>query len=515
MIGIFTEVIYWSLTSMVPSTLGIMVPLAGAFWIFKVREKSAAEGKLFELGREIANLIQSKEIRGPIEGVSYSYIDKAQYKIGEKNREKAMKILLNKYLHLQSFRKNSTEEEEIEAANIVVAIATERVQALTPSTVNWSGKGSFYSPSGEDIKTRDSHFPFGTKLYRHWIGKFGDIYNDLWAITTSRRFFVANFSKQYENTPIGIDEMFVGKWLDEIDERIKKIHPIHAKLLTQLQIIDTQVDLPRFRRDIAFLAFYASLLSLVGYFVPRLAYLADPSSLGIFIWLSLATFLAYSLIAIRVIAAVQPVKEKDVQRELFMPKLTRELKDMEKRCMRYRPHVINDILSMNSDLKLSKTLHRTLLSLVDKIQKFNDCASIFYSEAETLIEPTRNDFKTIHITQKGFGIDLLDLIDTDFNLGETRSIIMKENYSFFISHKEMHSTHEIFTVNLPELSRERRLDLYVRLDSLRMSLLGLSSCRSSISALRELQECRSNAQGLLEKSYSRMRVKDWLAHISS
>jgi len=53
---IIIEIIYFSLTNVVPSTIAILIPLAGAFWIFKVREKTAAEGKIFELGREIANI---------------------------------------------------------------------------------------------------------------------------------------------------------------------------------------------------------------------------------------------------------------------------------------------------------------------------------------------------------------------------------------------------------------------------------------------------------------------------
>lgn len=64
---IIKEIIYSSLTNIVPSALAILVPLVGAFWIFKIREKTVAEGKIFELGREIANIFQSKEIRGPID----------------------------------------------------------------------------------------------------------------------------------------------------------------------------------------------------------------------------------------------------------------------------------------------------------------------------------------------------------------------------------------------------------------------------------------------------------------
>lgn len=512
---ILTEVIYWSLTSIVPSTVAIMAPLVGAFWIFKVREKTVAEGKIFELGREIANIIQSKEIRGPIEGISYGYIDNAQYKIDEKNRERATKEILHKYLLFLKFSRDPSEEEKIEAVNIVVAVATERMQNLVPPTVNWTGKGNIYSPFGEGIETKDNYYPFGTKLYKQWIEKFGDIYNDLWAITTSRRSFLSTFLKQYIDSAIGVDEEFVNKWLDEIDERMRKIHPIHAKLLTQVQIIDTQIDLPRFGKDVVFLAFYGSLLSIAGYFLPRLIHMANLSSMEYVIWLSLATLLAYSLIAIRVIAAVQPFKEKSVQRAIFIPKLVNELKNMEKKCMRYKPHAINNILSMGSDLKLSSILTHTLLSLVDKIQKFNEHASILYKEAENLVEPIRKDFATIGKNQQGFSIELLNLASDDYDLEQVKSRIIKEEYNFSFSYEEASSSREIFTINLSALNRERRLDLCGRLDSLRASLQSLDSYRSSILALQDLQELRSTAQRLVEKTYNKSSKKDALTLASS
>ena len=173
---IIINIVYSSLTNVVPSTLSILVPLAGAFWIFKVREKTAAEGKIFEFGREIANLLQSKEIRGPIDGISYAYIDEGLHKSDEKNRDKAIKEMLRKYLYFYKFEEEPSEDEEREAADIVVAIATERIRSLVPPTVKWSGKGIAYSPYGEDIEIKDNYFPFGTKLYRQWIEKFSDIY---------------------------------------------------------------------------------------------------------------------------------------------------------------------------------------------------------------------------------------------------------------------------------------------------------------------------------------------------
>jgi hypothetical protein len=502
---ILAEVIYWSLTSIVPSTIAIMVPLVGAFWIFKVREKTVAEGKIFELGREIANIIQSKKIRGPIDGIFDVYIDKAQYKIDEKNRDRAVSKILRRYLFLEQFNNDPSEKEEMEAANIVVAVATERLQSLVPPTVSWTGKGFICSVYGEKIETKDNYFPFGTKLYRKWIEEFGDVYNDLWAIINSRRFFLSNFLKQCKDDVTGVDEKFVNKWLDEIDGIIEIIHPIHAKLLTQLQIIDTQIDLPRLGKDVVFLAFYGVLLSLVGYFLPRVIYLADLFSLECIIWLSLATLLTYSLVGIRVIAAVQPIKNKHAQREIFLPILMSELRGMEKKCMQYKPHTINNILSLTSDLKLPKNIIHALSLLVDKIEIFNDYSSILYKEAEALLESIRENLSTGQKNQQGFSIDLLNLASDDYDLREIKSRIMEEDYNFIFSYNEIDSSRDILTINLSELKEGSRLDLCDRLDFLRESFQSLSSYGPSMLALRELHECRSLAQELVEKNFDKSK----------
>jgi len=505
---IIKEIIYSSLTNIVPNTLAILVPLVGAFWIFKIREKTVAEGKIFELGREIANIFQSKEIRGPIDCISYVYIDKALHKIEEKNRERAIKEILREHLYCHKFGEDSTEEDEREAANIVVAVAAERLQSLIPSSVNWSGKGSIYNPHGEDIETKDNYFPFGTKLYRQWIERFGDIYNDLWTITNSRRFFIEKFLKRFENSSIDNNRKLVDNWLDEIDSRIKAIHPIHTKLLTQVQIIDTQINLSRLGKDIGFISFYGFLLLFSGFFAPKIIYLLDLSSLASLLNLTIATILSFLLVGIRVISAVQPVKEKNIQRKIFMPKLSGELESMEKLCMRYKPYVINDILSLDSDLKLSKQLKEDLTTLVDKIEAFNKYASILYMKTEEYIDSIKVEFETREENQQGFSIKTLDLASKEYELEDIKARIMKEDYNFIFSYEEIHSSRDIFKINLSELDRRKRLDLCERLDSLRLSIQSLSLYKTTTLALSELQESRKIALAQVEKSYNKKRQSD-------
>jgi len=408
---------------------------------------------------------------------------------------------LRKYLHLLRFGEKLLDEKEVEAAEIVVAIATERIQNLVPPSVNWTGKGFAYNPYGEDIKMKDNFFPFGTKLYRQWIEKFGDIYNDLWAITTSRRLFLGNFLKQLKGGRIPPNKESFNKWLDEIEERIKNIHPIHAKLLTQVHIIDTQVDLSRLGRDIFHITFYGALLSSVGYFVPRVIHLADLSSLNIILSLAIATMLSYVLIGIRIISAVRPVKEKDIQRKIFMPRLASELESMKRHCMRYKPYVINNILSLDSDLKLGRRLKKTLISLVAKIEIFNGYANALHKKIEKFSDPIKKEFETSRENKQEFGIEILSLANKGYDLEAIKARIMKEDCNFSFSYQEIHLTKNLFTINLSELNQKKRLALCDRLESLRVSIQALSLYKPTMLALTELQEYRCSAQELVENTY--------------
>ncbi len=495
------EIIYLSLTNVVPSTVAILVPLAGAFWIFKVREKTVTEGKIFELGREIGNILQSKNILGPIDAISYSYIDNARHKIAEKNREKALKQLLRTYLHYPMHDEEPLEVNLREAATIVVAVATERLQSLVPPTVNWSGKGCVHSSYGEEIGTKDSYFPFGTKLYRQWIEKFGDIYNDLWAITTSRRFFIENYLKGCEYNRIDIDRKFIENWLDEIDSRIKEIHPIHAKLLTQVQIIDTQIDLPRLRNDIGLVSLYGLLLTTTGFFAPKIIYMSGLVSIPILLLLTLSTILSYLLIGIRIISTAKPIKEKNIQRKIFLPRLSDELNSMKKRCMGYKPFVINDILSLGSDLKLSARLRKNLSTLVDNIETFNDYASILYRKTSELIDPIKRGFTTTKVNQQRISINILDLVSEDFYLEDIKLRIMGDNYNFIFSYEEIQSSRDIFTINLSELSENKRLELCECLEHIRKTIQTISIYKTTMLALSELQESRERSLVELDKLY--------------
>jgi hypothetical protein len=499
--NLIVDIFYTSLTSIVPKTLAILVPLAGAFWIFKVREKTASEGKIFEFGREISNIIQSKEVRGPIDGIAYSYIDEGLHKIEEKNRDKAITELLRQSLQYNMFQKKELEGGEANAASIIVAIAADRLNSLVPVTVKWTGKGSCYSSYGENIDLKDNFFPFGTKLYRQWIGRFSGVYNDLWAITNSRSFFVDEFLKPYKDT--GFDKEKMGVWLDEIECRIKEIHPYHAKLLTQTQIIDTQIDLPRLARDIGVMGVYSLTLSCSGYFIPKFIYLSGHISVGNFSAILLATLLSYFLIGIRVLSAVRPLREKHSQRKIFLPQLVDDLSLMKKRCMRYKPHTINNILSLDEDLKLSSKIKEDLSVLIEKIGIFNEYAAILYKNVESILVDLKDEFPSLEKNQSGFSIEILDLANNDFDLEKIKSRIMEADENLIFSYQEIQLSRNIRVINLSELERKKRVNLCNSLDKLRSDILSMPVYISAIIALNEMQSYRESTLLNIEKAYNK------------
>lgn len=498
--SILMEILYSTMVAVVPRTIAILIPLIGAFWIFKAREKAGSEGKIFELGREIANLLQSKDIRGPLEGISSYYIDLAKYKLNEQNHEKALNSLLKNNLFIFRHGQEPSEAERKESAEIILALATERWRSLVPSTVKWSGRGAFYNPYGEKIETDDTYFPFGTKLYREWIERFSDIYQDLWAITTNRQFFLESFFDANKGGGYRVSKASVEEWLDEIDARLKEIRPLHAKLLTHIQTIDTQIALPRLGRDIAILCFYMILLSIAGYFSPTILQLANLGSSAGLVCLAVVTIMLYAVIGIRLILAVQPIKDKHIQRRIFLPALIQELKEMERNFVRYRPHVIGDIISMRYELKLTSRLAVNLTRLSQKIQLFNEHASALYGLAYGHICEIGLRFPTSNANQSGFCINVADMVSDSFDFIGIKTRIIKENGNLEFSAQEIRSSRTILKINLSDLTKSQRLELCDCLDRIRQDLRESAPYAPTMKLFQEIQSLRKTSFAMLNKS---------------
>ena len=97
---ILLPIYYESLTSATLAFIGVFIPFAGAYWIYKRTIKSNAELKIFEVGREICEVLhEATDIRSPLGGIAYSYIDKNIPLVNEPNRNLAIHKLLKKLLH--------------------------------------------------------------------------------------------------------------------------------------------------------------------------------------------------------------------------------------------------------------------------------------------------------------------------------------------------------------------------------------------------------------------------------
>jgi hypothetical protein len=248
---------------------------------------------------------------------------------------------------------------------------------------------------------------------------------------------------------------------------------------------------------------YSLILSCSGYFIPKFIYLSGHISVGNFSAILLATLLSYFLIGIRVLSAVRPLREKHSQRKIFLPQLVDDLSLMKKRCMRYKPHTINNILSLDEDLKLSSKIKEDLSVLIEKIGIFNEYAAILYKNVESILVDLKDEFPSLEKNQSGFSIEILDLANNDFDLEKIKSRIMEADENLIFSYQEIQLSRNIRVINLSELERKKRVNLCNSLDKLRSDILSMPVYISAIIALNEMQSYRESTLLNIEKAYNK------------
>ena len=504
--SIAEEFIYLLLASAVPTSIAILIPLLGAFWIFKVRERTASEGKIFEIGREIANRLESTNIRGPYDiGFDY-YIDRARGGLGELNYEKALQELLRQ--HLLSYRPDFDRSEvaRTRSAETVIAIAAARVQELIPKTVSWSGKGVAYSPFGVTLELRDGFFPFGTRLYRHWIEVFSSASRDIWAISNSRRFFLDALPEREGHEQPWRSREAVGEWLDQVDELMRELRPLHARLLALVQAIDTQIDLPRLGRDIFILSCYACLLAIVGFMAPWMLIAMNLQTLQGLGLSATATVLVYVLIVGRLKSAALPIREDKLQQGVFLLRVVEELRWMEERSSRFRLHEVQNVLSMASDLRLPRRVVSALRQLVHAVEAFNSSSTPFYAELAGRIRDLSGQFPTVRKNKNGIPVNIVDLVGDAFDCEGLRSRILAESANLSFEQNSHRTSQTIASIDLSSLTTAQRSDLCDRMESIRTEMRSLepfgktSSLSSCVQRARRL--AYSSVVGLLRKDGS-------------
>lgn len=486
------ELIYSILTGAVPSTIAILVPLMGAYWIFKVKEKSAAEGKIFEFGRDIANLLINNEPRGPIDLFSDAYLNKALQGVNENNKNKAISELLRKNLRFLMFGEHEDHEEK-EAAKIVIAIVSERAKHLVPLGVNWSGRGAIYNLFGVNVVTTDSCFPFGTKLYRKWVEDFGIIYNDLWAVSKNREYVVGSFLKEATYSEIGIDGYSIESWLDKLDSNLYAIYSFHSKILTQLQIIDVQIDLPRLKKDIALIFLYLFLLIASGFVIPRLMRLLELGTTQQFLFLASAAILSYALIGLRIFLGSKPSSNKEFYQNLVFDELRKNLEKMRKVYANYDPIMVRNVVSLSSSLRLNKKLVKDLSLLLDKLEYLNHGARLIVREIEPGLLKLKDDYGNSKGGQGGVSINILELALDPCGPEKINKKIEESDSNIILSYQEMGFTRDLMNLKISGLSREERTELSSRVITTINSLKKLPIHKTTCIAMQDFCSQREKA----------------------
>lgn len=492
MSSIPSELVYSTLLSVVPTSIAIIVPLIGAFWIFKVRERAVTEGKIFEVGREIANYLQVANIRGPYDLLFEHLIDKAGARLNEPNHENVLRLLLRENLFWRCGG-DPSDVERRESAEILVAVAAARVQGLIPPTVTWSGRGSVYSPFGERVGLRDSFFPFGTRLYREWIESFSQISMDLWAISSARKHFLDALPLKAESREVWRSRELVDSWMGQVDALMGQIRPLHAKLLTLIQVIDSQIDLPRFGRDIAVLSWHLLLLAISGYFLPKAIHLSGMSSIKGISALAVAAVLSYCLIFIRLKMAASPPEDGVMLRRALLRRAGRELDEMDEECVRCRACEIKNMLSLAPEVGLPAKIRTALQELVPVIDTFNSRASEFYNEISMQLDSLVRAFPTAEVNQGGIPLSISAVFGKDFRLDELRERLLNSSCNLTLEQRESRSTPVLARFNLSELTDEQKRKLCDGIESIRDWGRSLSSYEKAMYASVQLQRARKKA----------------------
>ena len=491
-------IFYEALTSVTLAFISIIIPFAGAYWIYRRTIKSNAETKIFEIGREISILIQNaNNIKSPIGVLAWHRVEENLFRVKEKNRNKAISDLLKDLLFHYDTVKINSDLEPADRAAIVLAIATDRFEGIVPPGIKWSGRGAIHSAYGEKITIEDNLFPFGTKLYRQWIEGFTHNYNDLWMIINAvqRREIVERYA---EISPY-YDSDQIDDWLLKIGHVITDVRNLHSKLITQVQIIDNNAKERRFNINLAICFVYLLLLSVAGYFLPRILFelqLLTPYELGV---LSVASGALLVLIIYRLLTHSKGA-DKKIQRNIFLPPLLESFREMKGKALKYRYSQIENIISLSEELSLPLSTTTLLKKCATEIQNYNDKGQEFVSEMKDLMNNLKLKYNTVSGKGGSFSLPLHKVPDQDFDLDDTFKRISNEKCSFVIEYKEQHSSRGLFSVNLDALSCDEKANLCEELKALRLE----SSQFTSFNDLKSSQSRLNSIIDKLEKKFQRM-----------
>lgn len=493
--SILISIVLETLISGTLAFIAIVVPFSGALWIYRKGIESNSEIAIFQIGREIATELRSaNEMSSPM-SFSDHLIEQKVLEVDEANRDQAIKSLLRNAIESLIFHED--DEKMSDDAALIMAIATDRLASLVPEGIQWSGRGPVYSSFGEEISLSDSLFPFGTKLYRQWIERFSDLYNDLWVCTGT--FHRDNLVEQYAESSYCLDKDYAAKWLNHVKSTTETVNELHSKLLTQIQIIDTRVNERFFRMNLLASGFWLFLLLITGYALPRFL-----SEFGTLNWISLSLLFASSMtIAVvlvhRLLVRSNRNAEDQEQRAVQLPVVLKSISQMKRGMMGIRRTQIDNLLSMKRDLRLPNAFCDLLSNCSQAIVDYNHYSSALVSDVLTDVEELVRQFPTTEKSASSFSISVIDLTDEEFDIDAVCERLIGDENNFVVETRMQQSSRDLHLINLGDLSAKQRQEFAVGLKSIRQDAQALASYKNFIASWLLLAQLLSSIEDEIQK----------------
>lgn len=477
---IILEMLYNSLTSVTIALISLFISFGVAFWLYKETLKTNAELQIYEIGREIAEILRGyKASDGPLCGfIDNCTIDENLFRVHEHHRKKAMHLLLSKVL--SPFSHVETEDlQKKEKAKIATCIILERISELVPNDTNWSGKGMCYNAHGEDIPVDDKLFPFGTKLYREWISDFSYVDKDIWICLKqgSRLFIEENFHKNFsEKVQIFRNNKGMIFWLDSIEKMLDEIRSKHSRLVSKIQIIDNKVNEEKVSHNFKSFLAHLFLISFSGYLIPKyIVEIEAPNVTDIIVLYAVTIFLFWSLLNL-VVSKTGKKRKLFERRMLYLPSLLDEIKEIkDQRKVSYRYTTFDNIVALQEDLLLPPEVVSKVICCSDELKLYCKLANEFKEVFVTSIKEAQLPKGNRDSSVGGFSFEILQTLNGSYDFESLCKKIKDEQVNFEISSGSLGSTEILYSIGLVDLSKDQReaLITFLRLQREKAMFLSL------------------------------------------
>lgn len=459
------EIISDCLISATSTYITILIPFVGALYIYKRSTRSAAESKIFELGRSISEILETRLVAYPgvainIQSCIERHIPFEKYT----NKDDAITETLIESISAFGFEKEGKNASEL--AERIITIIHYRYDSLIPVGVNWSGRGPAFGMSGVNKSPKDTFFPFGTLLYREWINNFSIHYNDIWRGFTFSR--VKELSKKLHYNIDESEEYYnncfegIINWAADLDEKMHAINKLHSQLITQIQIIDFTINEADLLKSLRVNGIYLFLLGASGFMLPAIM-----SKLSL---LNASNLLALVVVSIFLIALIpfNLLNKKDntisSKRKSLYHNLKNNLKLPREKPAKYYSGFLQIFCQMQEALSIPSSLIKKSKKIIDGMALVGDISAKIHIELEPYFihlkgkESSKSktaDSKKFDKNLVGTSISTINLIDPSYDFSRIVKDIQISASYLSVSKVEHGSSMNLFKYHLstPEIKR--------------------------------------------------------------